>query len=82
MLKTLAVNVMAASLIMFPPHGVAAAGGQKDEKVTTATEQKEVAVTIYNDDLALVKDARKVKLERDFNKLAWREVSARITKRG
>ncbi|WP_040852106.1 DUF4139 domain-containing protein [Nitrosospira lacus] len=78
MLKTLTVNMMAASLIMFHPQGVAAPGDQKDEKVTTAVEQKEVAVTIYNDDLALVKDARRVKLERDFNKLAWREVSARM----
>lgn len=78
MLKTLTLNVIAASSIMFSAYSFAAPGGQKDEKVTTAVEQKEVAVTIYNDDLALVKDARKVKLERDFNKLAWREVSARM----
>ena len=78
MLKALTVNMMAASLIVLSPPGVAGPGGQKDEKVTTAMEQKEVAVTIYNDDLALVKDARRVKLERDFNKLAWREVSARM----
>jgi hypothetical protein len=37
-----------------------------------------VAVTIYNDDLALVKDARRVSLEREFNKLAWRGVSAQM----
>ena len=30
----------------------------------TAAEQKGMAVTIYNDDLALVKDARRVKLDR------------------
>jgi hypothetical protein len=41
-------------------------------------DQKEVAVTIYNDDLALVKDARRVGLERDFNRLAWRGVSAQM----
>ena len=78
MLKILTLNMMAASLIMFFPHGVAAPDGQKDEKVTTALEQKEVAVTIYNGNLALVKDARRVKLERDFNKLAWRAVSAQM----
>lgn len=78
MLKALTVNMMAASLIVLSSPGVAGPGGQKDEKVTTAAEQKEVAVAIYNDDLALVKDARRVKLERDFNKLAWREVSARM----
>ena len=69
---------MAASLIIFSPHGVATPEGRKDEKVTTALEQKEVAVTIYNGNLALVKDARRVKLDRDFNRLAWREVSAQI----
>jgi hypothetical protein len=37
-----------------------------------------VALTIYNDDLALVKDARRVRLVRDFNRLAWREVSAQM----
>jgi hypothetical protein len=37
-----------------------------------------VAVTIYNDNLALVKDARRVKLARDLNQLAWREVSAQM----
>jgi hypothetical protein len=37
-----------------------------------------VAVTIYNDNLALVKDARQVGLGRDLNHLAWREVSAQM----
>ncbi|MDP1679584.1 MAG: DUF4139 domain-containing protein [Candidatus Nitrotoga sp.] len=50
----------------------------RDEKATTVSDQKEVAVTIYNDNLALIKDARRVKLDRDFNKLAWREVSAQM----
>lgn len=78
MLKILTLNMMAASLIIFSPHGVAMPEGRKDEKVTTALEQKEVAVTIYNGNLALVKDARRVNLDRDFNRLAWREVSAQI----
>jgi hypothetical protein len=49
-----------------------------DEKVTTAADQKGIAVTIYNDNLALVKDARQVCLDRDLNRLAWREVSAQM----
>lgn len=48
------------------------------EKISTAADQKEMAVTIYNDNLALVKDTRKIRLDRDFNKLAWREVSAQM----
>ncbi|MEO6563958.1 MAG: DUF4139 domain-containing protein [Nitrosospira sp.] len=63
---------------MFSPLGVAAPEGQKDEKVTTTVEQKEVVVTIYNGNLALVKDGRRVKLDRDFNRLAWRKVSTQI----
>lgn len=48
------------------------------EKLTTRVDQREVAVTIYNDNLALVKDSRKVKLDKDINQLAWREVSAQM----
>ena len=78
MMKALMVNMLAASLIMLSSHSIAAPESQKDEKVTTAAEQKEVGVTIYNDNLALVKEARKIKLERDFNRLVWREVSAQM----
>ena len=48
------------------------------EKLTTRADQREVAVTIYNDNLALVKDSRKVRLDKDGNQLAWREVSAQM----
>lgn len=51
---------------------------REDEKVTTASEQKDVTVTIHNDDLALIKDTRRVGLAREFNRLAWRDVSAHI----
>ncbi len=49
-----------------------------DERRTTAADQTALAVTIYNGDLALVKDARRVKLSGGDNLLAWREVSARM----
>ena len=48
------------------------------EKATSLTDQQALALTIYNDDLALVKDQRKVNLSADLNHLAWRDVSARI----
>ena len=48
------------------------------EKTTTLNDQQEVAVTIYNDDLALIKDTRKVNLQAGENQLAWRDVSAVI----
>ena len=49
-----------------------------DEKKSTAADQTALAVTIYNGNLALVKDARRVKLGGGENLLAWRDVSAQI----
>jgi hypothetical protein len=78
------LGMSAAGMALFFTHLAAAPvdeKGQRDQRgetVTTARTQKEVAVTIYNDDLALVKDARRVGLERDFNRLAWRGVSAQM----
>ena len=55
---------------------VAAEPGQ--EIRSTLQDQQEVAVTIYNDNLALVKDQRKVVLDSGLNSLALRDVSAQI----
>ena len=49
-----------------------------EERQSNAAEQTGLAVTIYNGDLALVKDARKVKVVNGDNLLAWRDVSAQI----
>ena len=70
--------MIAAGTAIFCLHVVAAPADQRGEQVTTALDQKELAVTIYNNDLALVKDTRRVNLEREFNKLAWRGVSAQM----
>jgi len=48
------------------------------EVVSTLADQQEVAVTIYNEDLALVRDQRQVTLPKGITELALREVSARI----
>jgi hypothetical protein len=48
------------------------------ERRSTLGDQQSVAITIYNEDLALVKDARKVALEEGANRLALRDVSARM----
>jgi hypothetical protein len=50
----------------------------KDETVSTLSDQRGVAVTIYNQDLALVKDSRGVNLRAGTGALAWRDVSAQI----
>jgi hypothetical protein len=49
-----------------------------EERQSNAVDQTGLAVTIYNGDLALVKDARRVKVGNGENLLAWRDVSARI----
>ncbi len=56
----------------------AAASAAPMEKPSTLADQQSVAVTIYNDDLALIKDTRKLALEKGENRLALKEVSARI----
>jgi hypothetical protein len=48
------------------------------EIVSTLADQQEVAVTIYNEDLALVRDQRQINLPLGPVDLALREVSARI----
>ena len=48
------------------------------ETPTTLKDQKGLAVTIYNDNLALVKDTREVRLPRGEARLAFQEVSAQI----
>lgn len=50
----------------------------QDEIRSTLHDQQSVAVTIYNNDLALVKDQRKVNLQSGVNALALRDVSAQI----
>lgn len=53
-----------------------AASAQPEELRSTLADQQAVAVTIYNDDLALVKDQRRVRLPAGECLLALREVSA------
>ena len=48
------------------------------ETPTTLKDQKGLAVTIYNDNLALVKDTREVRLPKGEARLAFQEVSAQI----
>ena len=49
-----------------------------DEIAVSAQEQQSVSVTIYNKDLALIKDRRVITLPQGVHTLAFREVSAQI----
>lgn len=46
--------------------------------ISPQSDQTSVAVTIYNEDLALVKDSRKLKLNPGLSALSFRDVSAQI----
>jgi hypothetical protein len=62
------------ALLLFASHAIA----DSAEKISTLADQKEVAVTIYNENLALVKDKRTLALAKGENTLAFREVSGRM----
>ena len=72
------VPVLIISMLIFLTVGQTGVASVNDEVKSTIQDQSEVAVTIYNDQLALVKDLRKIRLESGFNKLAFREVSAQM----
>ena len=75
MFKRRAVMLAASSILSM---GAIAMDDGLDESRSTQNDQQSVAVTIYNQDLALVKDTRKVKLKTGLNALAMRDVSAQI----
>ncbi len=57
---------------------LAAAHAAVQERPSTLADQQSIAVTIYNENLALVKDTRRVQLDQGQNRLALREVSGRM----
>ncbi|MBX3617146.1 MAG: DUF4139 domain-containing protein [Nitrosomonas sp.] len=59
-------------------YNFAAAMTDSEELLSTLKDQKSVAVTIYNNDLALVKDLRHIDIINGEFNLAWRDVSALI----
>jgi len=73
-------TALAALALVFGMAGAAAQGPgpavAPPERRSTLDEQQSVAITIYNEDLALVKDARKVVLDDGPNRVALRDVSA------
>ena len=51
---------------------------QLPERVSSIADQQQVGVTIYNANLALVHDKRRVSLSHGRNRVAWRDVSANM----
>ena len=67
--------LLTSTLLFFFVMQITFAG---DETRSTLDDQQEVAVTIYNEQLALVKDLRHITLNDGFNRLAFRGVSAQM----
>ncbi len=65
--------ILAALALSFVP-GFAMA--DPPERSSTLSDQQAVNVTIYNENLALVHDRRRVTLTNGINRIAWRDVSA------
>jgi hypothetical protein len=58
---------------------VSAVGAEEStETLSNAAGRNSVAVTIYNEDLALVKEVRQVDLKAEINRVAFRDVAAAI----
>ncbi len=73
-------NLAIAVLCTLPiaPFSSGAIALETNEIKSTINDQKNVAVTIYNNNLALVKDQRKVKLNSGLQKLAILDVSGQM----
>jgi hypothetical protein len=63
---------------VFLAAGLAQAAEPVRDVVSSAVDREAVAVTVYNDDLALVKERRKVDLASGLNRLSLREVAAQM----
>jgi hypothetical protein len=72
------MNVRSLSPLFFTSLSPLLAAQGLTELPTTQADQKALAVTIYNQNLALVKDQRLVRLPKGETRLAFQEVSAQI----
>jgi len=69
---------LAALALLLHAASACAQPATAPERRSTLDDQQSVAVTIYNEDLALVKDARRVVLDTGASRLALRDVSGRM----
>lgn len=70
----LATALVVATAALAPIRGAT----EVPERTTTSADQKAVDVTIYNADLALVHDRRRIALTAGTSHIAWRDVSGAL----
>ena len=71
-LSALGLTLLFSSLLTVKSHAVTV------ERPSTLADQRQINVTIYNSNLALIHDRRHIALERGENRIAWRDVSANL----
>jgi len=71
-LSALGLTLLFSSLLTVKSHAVTV------ERPSTLADQRQINVTIYNSNLALIHDHRHIALERGENRIAWRDVSANL----
>ena len=64
--------------LMLVPIALSLTAQSAEEFTTSLKDQKSLAVTIYNENLALIKDQREIRLPKGDVRLAFQEVSAQI----
>jgi hypothetical protein len=64
--------------ILLSTCGIAGLPAGEDERIADISQQKEVAITIYGNNLGLIKDTRRLDLAGDFNQLIWLDVAKQI----
>jgi hypothetical protein len=64
--------------ILLSTSSMAGLSAGKDERIADTSQQKEIAITIYGNNLGLIKDTRRVGVVRDFNQLIWLDVAKQI----
>jgi hypothetical protein len=74
----LAVLAACAAMLFCPAVSAAPAGDVSKQLISTGGDRDDVAVTVYNDDLALIREQRHVGLPAGTTRLDLRDVAARL----
>jgi hypothetical protein len=76
--KENAMHAKSLTTLVLLTSSLALAAEPAKDLTSTANDREAVAVTVYNDDLALVKERRKVDLPAGLTRLSLREVAAQM----
>jgi hypothetical protein len=76
-ITVLVLTIAATAIVLRPARPAAAAAGAQDP-TTTLDDQVELAVTVYNSNIALIRDVRNVRLARGTSDLHFMDIAATV----